>query len=93
MQLRGQTFASIFYGFDLDTCRQTTHTHTAQVYYDAGHLKVNQNGVFMAELRGIGFRSENANSMTDVTQHTLTDTRAHIHAQHFIYFQGGEARF
>lgn len=28
--------------------------------------------------------------MTDVTQHTLTDMRSHVHTQHFIYFQGRE---
>lgn len=41
-------------------------------------------------LRGTGFHTENAKSMTDVTQHTHTYAHTCTHAQHFIYFQGRE---
>lgn len=73
------------------------HTYTAdnmQFYSCAGNLEVNQNGVFYgwvySLLQGTGFHTENANSMADVTQHTLMDTCSHMHAKDFIYFQGRE---
>lgn len=47
----------------------------------------------MAELTRwlrLPFHTENANSVTDARQHTLTNTCLHMYTLHFIYFQGME---